>query len=208
MRKKRPMVDRDTYLQQHLDLLFSGPCCSWCKDHSRKLYGKRTPLCASCLAIQKRIRKYEKLRRQHRPLSPKSVDRYGFELEVARQMRKSAEKDGSQFGNLNSKNLKELDPEHILCEVSRIAVRRNLFSNLATLLNENFSKPQLRLLYYMMSEIVRAYRCKHRYHVAGTIVSLSPDWAQRVAASVSESTADAKQATQGESSGHRSKSHA
>jgi hypothetical protein len=126
------------------------------------LYGKRLPLCASCKGIQKSIRRYEKLAETHRPKSERSFDIYGYELAVAKHMKTLAQRDGDAFEDINSRRMDALDLEHILVKVSRIAVRRDLFDNEATFLDHSFSKSQQRLLFYMMSEIVRAHNCKHR----------------------------------------------
>jgi hypothetical protein len=67
-----------------------------------------------------------------------------------------------------------LDLEYIFVKVSKIALRRDLFDNWATLLDHSFSKPQQRLLFYMMSKIVRANNCKHRSYKAAN--SLPDDW--------------------------------
>lgn len=166
--------DQEDEVQSFLDRFFATSCCSWCKDHNRGLYGKRLPLCASCRGIQKSIRKYEKLAERHRPKSERSFDTYGYELAVAKHMKTLAQRDGLAFGDINSRPMTALDLEHILVTVSKIAVRRDLFDNDATFLDHSFSKPQQRLLFYMMSQIVRAHHCKHRNFIAGN--SLPDDW--------------------------------
>jgi hypothetical protein len=138
------------------------------------LYGKRLPLCGSCSAIQKAIRKYEKLAQEHRPKSERSFDHYGYKLAVSKHMKALAQKDGLEFGDINSRSIDALDLEHILVKVSKIAVRRDLFDNHATFLDHSFSKSQQKLLFYMMSEIVRAHRFKYRSFHAHN--SLPDDW--------------------------------
>jgi len=174
MRDKRLPVEQEDEIQSFLDHFFSTHCCSWCKDHNRRLYGVRLPLCGSCSAIQKAIRKYEKLAQEHRPKSERSFDYYGYELAVSKQMKALAQEDGREFGDINSRSIDALDLEHILVKVSKIAVRRNLFDNDATFLDHSFSKSQQRLLFYMMSQIVRAHRCKHRSRIARN--ALPDDW--------------------------------
>jgi hypothetical protein len=168
-----PMEQKDE-IQGFLNDFFSTSSCSWCKDHNRRLYGKHLPLCGSCKGIQKLIRKYERLAREHPPKSARSFDRYAYELAIANRMKALALQDGSQFGDIHSRPVDALDLEHILVEVSRIAVRRELFDNEATFLDQSFTKSQQRLLFFMMSEIVRAHRCKHRAYIAGN--TLPDDW--------------------------------
>lgn len=174
MRQTNLIVDQGDEIQSFLDRRFSDTCCSWCKDPDRQLYGKRLPLCASCRRIQRSISKYEKLAEMHRPKSERSIDKYGEELAVARQMKALAERDGAAFGNINSRSMGALDLEHILVKVSKIAVRREIFDNWATILDHSFSESQQRLLFYMVSQVVRAHNCKHRYYKAGN--SLPDDW--------------------------------
>jgi hypothetical protein len=120
------------------------------------------PLCASCQSIQKSIRKYENLVERERPKSKRVFDFLAYELAVARRMKESAQLEGMRFENIHARPMDALDLEHIFVGVSKIAVRRELFDSDATLLNEHFSKPQQRLLFFMMSEIIRANNCKHR----------------------------------------------
>ncbi|HXH50527.1 MAG TPA: hypothetical protein VNM47_14380 [Terriglobia bacterium] len=155
-------------VQGYLNLLFSTPACSWCKDHNRRLYGKRLPLCGSCYGIRKSIRRLEKYEARVPPQMPsRSFDLIRYELDVARKMKALAEQDGNEFGDIDSRPMDALDLEHILVQVGKIAVGRELFDNCATLLDHSFGGSQQRLLFYMASEIVRAHRCKRRKHTAG-----------------------------------------
>jgi len=166
MTGKNLSVDRDDRIKVFLDHLFSTTCCSWCRDHTRRLYGERLPLCGSCVQIQRGIRKYEKLASKHRPKSSRSFDHYRYELAVARHKRTLAHQDGVAFGGIASRPVDALDLERILARVSKLAVRRRAVTVDAIMLNDFYSKPQQRLLFYMMSEIVRAHRCRHRTHIA------------------------------------------
>jgi hypothetical protein len=94
-------------------------------------------------------------------------------------MKTLAERDGREFGDINSRPLGALDLEHILMKVARIAVRRKLYEGYASIVERHFGKGQQRLLFYMMSEIVRADRCKHRSHLARS--RLVHEWPERQA---------------------------
>jgi hypothetical protein len=163
---KEPPAEGDDEIQSFLDRFFSRSCCSWCKEHNRPLYGRRLPLCDSCKRIRDRIRKFERLAKENPQRAERSFDYYGSELEVARRMKALAQQDGSEFADINSRSLEALDLEHIFVKVSKIAVRRDLFGNQATFLDNSFSKSQQRLLFFMMSQIVRAHHCKHRASIA------------------------------------------
>lgn len=167
MATRARQTDDEDEIQSYLNLLFSTTACSWCKDHNRRLYGKRQPLCGSCYRIRKSIRRLEKLEAEasKQGLS-RRVDPLRFELGVAKRMRALAERDGIEFGDINVQSMDALDLEHILVQVSKIAVGKDLFDNWATILNDSFGKSQQRLLFYMASEIVRAHRRKRRKFVA------------------------------------------
>lgn len=174
MFQDQPRVPEEDEIQEFLDRFFATSSCSWCKDHNCRLYGKRLPLCGPCKRIQSLIRKYEKLSRGCPPQSSRSFDLCRYELAVAKQMKALAEQDGAEFGEINSRPMDALDLEHILVRVSKIAVRRDLFDNEATFLDYSFSKSQQRLLFYMLSKIVGAHRCKHRRQMAA--YSLPEQW--------------------------------
>ena len=89
-------------------------------------------------------------------------------------MKQLAEADGLQFDNINRQQVDGVDLEHAFNEVSKIAVSRELFDNDASLFIENFTLPQRRLLYYQLSRIIRAWRCRHRRYTAQ--YSLPADW--------------------------------
>ena len=80
-------------------------------------------------------------------------------------MKMLAQRDGNLFGTIDSRPVDSVDLERILTRVSKIAVGRPLFRNYSQL-GRFFSQSQRKLLYYLMSRIVRAHHCKHRARMA------------------------------------------
>ncbi len=158
-------VDGKDQIQLFLDRMFSTDCCSWCEDHERRLYRKKQPLCSSCAHIQTTIKKYERLVRTHPPEPGRAFDYYGHELKVAKQMKVLAKRDGNLFGNINSRIVSAVDVEQILSTVSRMAVGRALFLNYSQI-GRLFGDSERKLVYHLMSRIVRAHHCKHRSSMA------------------------------------------
>jgi len=141
-------------LQELLDQLFTGPACSWCGDHGRKLYGKKVMLCSSCRNIKALVRKWA----ENANANPFGAD----ELAIAKRMEKMAKDESARFGHLNKRQIDGVDLEHAFNEVARIAIHQELPYNDANVFEQCFTLAQRRFLFYLLSRIIHIYERRHR----------------------------------------------
>jgi hypothetical protein len=83
-----------------------------------------------------------------------------------------AKMEGSAYGDLHRKDVTGLDLEHQFCLMSKSLVRKDLYFGDANLFDWSFSPDQKRLIYYLLSKVMRQrQRRARRGRAMGMVVS-------------------------------------
>jgi len=147
--------------QDRLDSIFeNSKYCGWCQYPFKKLH--RAGLCRHCYSIKtelkQRYRNYLIEKARSKTWHDMFISEY--ELRVAIKMAESAQIEGRSYGELNKRDVSNLDLEHEFGYLSRMVLRRDLYEHGAHLF-ECFSQSQKRYLLYIIARMLRDFNRRH-----------------------------------------------
>ncbi len=153
------------YPIQFLEQIHTGPVCEWCKHPEQPVY--RAGFCRHCYRIRREVSKLESQiqdRKRAKGLVPSDLR---FRLRTARKKVYLAKAEGSNYGNIHKKNILGLDIERQLSQLSEALVKKDLYDgNAANAFDWSFSPDQKRLIYYLLSKLIRHRGRKARRGIA------------------------------------------
>lgn len=147
------------YARDFVASIHDRPCCITCKDPCAPIY--RAKRCSHCYRLFLNLRKLEKkLKRSEKQGTTSFLD--GVELRVAEAKIKDAENEGSRYGDISSKTLDGIVLEYEFAFLSKSLLGKNLFHADAGVFDYSFTQSQKQFVFYMLSQISRVYRKRHR----------------------------------------------
>jgi hypothetical protein len=141
------------YPRTFLEQIHREPSCEWCKHPEKSLYA--AGLCRHCYRIRQKVSNLESTVRLCKERKQSISFGLDFRLKTARKMVNLAKMEGSRYGNLDRKNVTGVDLEHQFSLLSKSLVREDLYFGLANLFDWSFSPDQKRLIYYLISKVMR-----------------------------------------------------
>lgn len=158
------------YPRTFLEQMHRGSCCKWCKHPEKSLYA--VGLCSHCYRIRQKVSNLESRVRLCKERKQSISFDLDLRLKTARKMVHLAKMEGSAYGDLHRKDVTGLDLEHQFCLMSKSLVRKDLYFGDANLFDWSFSPDQKRLIYYLLSKVMRQrQRRARRGRAMGMVVS-------------------------------------
>ena len=142
------------YPRTFLEQMHREPSCEWCKHPEQPLY--RAGFCRHCYRINREVSKLESQIRECKRRK-QSISHYLlFRLKTARKMVYLAKAEGSTYGNIHKKNVLGSNLELQFSQLSKALIKKDLYDgNAANLFDWSFSPDQKRLIYYLLSKLMR-----------------------------------------------------
>lgn len=163
----------NNYPMRFLEQIHKGPVCEWCKHPEQPVY--RAGLCRHCYRIRREASTLEsQIQEAKREKQFVSSDAF-FRLKIARKMADLAKAEGSIYGNIHKKKILGLDIESQLSQLSQTLVKEDLYDgNAANVFDWSFCPDQKRLIYYLLSKLIRQRERKARRGIAMGLVANDP----------------------------------
>ena len=171
MRQKDEPIEED-YATEHLQGLFARPRCKWCKDPLKIIY--RVGYCRSCHKIRSELRqlkwRFEEDVKNGEDIHPGLE----FQLKTVIKMARLVKLDGEVYGNLHIRSVDGLNVEYIFRKLSDRFVHEDLFHHYANLFDWSFSPSEKRMIYYLLSILIRKDNSRRRRHLAYYAEGIDP----------------------------------
>ncbi len=158
------------YAAEFLESMYAETTCGWCKHPEEPLY--RSGLCRHCYNISREISKFETSHEQYKQSKEPTPFELRFDLKTAREMARLAKDEGVVYGDIHKQNVTGVQLEYAFSALSKAFVKEDLYYQEANLFDWSFSLDQRRLIYYLLSKVLRKHSRRHRrqhasYRVAG-----------------------------------------
>jgi hypothetical protein len=136
------------------------PVCLFCKDPNQPI--DHAKLCSHCYRLKLNLRKVEaKVKGLENDYDTASIESL-IELKVAEAKIKDAHNEGVRYGDINQRRIDGITLEYEFAFLSECLIGKNLFHGDATLFDNSLTPDQRQFVFYMLSQISRVYRKRHR----------------------------------------------
>lgn len=141
------------YPSTFLERIHSDASCEWCKNPEQPLY--RAGLCRHCYQISREVSKLESRVQECKEHKQSISFDLDFYLKTAKKMVHLAKMEGSAYGDIHKKNVTGADLELQFSLLSKALIKKDLYYGDANLFDWSFSPAQKRLIFYLLSKLMR-----------------------------------------------------
>lgn len=147
------------YARDFVADIHSRTACITCKDPGSPIY--RAKHCQHCYRLKLNLRKLEKKLDLSENQGTTSFQD-GVEFRLAKAKISDAEREGIRYGDISSRKINGIDLEYEFAFLSKCLLGKNLFHGDANVFDKSLTQSQKQFIFYMLSQISRVYRKRHR----------------------------------------------
>jgi hypothetical protein len=147
------------YARDFVASIHNKLACVTCKDPCAPIY--RAKRCHHCYRLDLNLRNLEK-KLERSEIEGTISFQDGVELKIAKAKIRDAEREGSRYGDISSKNLDGIVLEYEFAFLSKCLLGKNLFHGDAGLFDYSLTEGQKQFVFYMLSQISRVYKKRRR----------------------------------------------
>lgn len=163
-------TELNNYAREFLKKIHAQTRCRWCKHPEQAIHSGG--FCRHCYRIRRQLAalssRIEECKSRKQPISRDLDSRF----KVAAKMVELAKMEGSTYGDLHRKKVMGVDLEHQLSLLSKSLLGKDVYFGDANLLDWSFSPVQKRLIYYLLSKLLRERARKTRRGTATSLVHI------------------------------------
>ena len=163
------LASMEKHCQSILASIESEPTCAWCKHPHKRLY--RRGLCGHCHRLQRKLAERERVtasweaRGEDEPAWNREVQ---WRLNVARNMVDLAKAEGEAYGDIHQRKVDGITLEYLFRHLGMSFLGKRFFLREypsyggSALFDLCFSPNQMRVMFYLVSVLMREFRRKKR----------------------------------------------